>query len=128
VLVAECEAVLAGSYAEQLRRRHCPTPPWAWMNVLAHGALEDLRRVSAGVGAGGRAEQWMAARAYLAGEVLGLVDQGVCTLDELQRDVLIPLELRLVGGALATQPVPGETVSAVLTELDARRRSRWYRA
>lgn len=126
-LVVECEAVLAGSYAEHLRQRHCPAPPWAWMNLLAHGAVEDLRRASALIGGSGRAQQWMAARAYLAGEVLGLVDQGLCPLDELQREVLIPLELRLADGPLVTRPLPGETVAAVLAELDAQRRTRRHR-
>jgi hypothetical protein len=45
-LVADSEAFLSGDYASHLRRQGELVPGWAWLNVIAHGDLEDLRRAS----------------------------------------------------------------------------------
>jgi hypothetical protein len=42
-LVDDCEAFLAGSYAEQLLHRDERVPVWAWANLLAHGTEEAIR-------------------------------------------------------------------------------------
>jgi hypothetical protein len=90
-LVADCEDVLRGAYAERRLRAGASVPPWAWLNVLAHGTLEELRAL-------GQAQcphwVWPRARWFLVGEVLDAVDSGASSLRTLQREVLIPLELR----------------------------------
>jgi hypothetical protein len=54
---------------------------WEWMNLLAHGAEDDLRREVTGddhqslVRATAPGDGWQAARSYLAAELLNLVDR-----------------------------------------------------
>lgn len=61
-----------------------------WTNLLAHGSEQDLRAESvAPLG-----DDWRKARAYLASSLLDLAS--TCgPLDEVQKRVLIPLELEL---------------------------------
>ena len=87
-LVSECEAFLAGDYAERLRRRSQPVPAWAWTNLLAHGTEEELRAEQARP-PDSHHRRWRAARAYLSAEVLTAVERGR-SLHELQFEVLQP--------------------------------------
>ena len=105
--VEECEAFLTGHLAEAMVRRGEYVRPWIWINLLAHGSERELRELG---GLGGRREQerwsrtaagpvgpatsWRDARSYLAGEVLELAD-ACCSLGEVQRSTIIPLELDL---------------------------------
>jgi hypothetical protein len=94
-LVAECEAFLLGHYAERLDNESSVVPVWAWTNLLAHGTEEEVRQVAAGGSLGPvHTRGWRSARAYLATELLTAVDRG-SSLEDLQRNVLSPLELRL---------------------------------
>lgn len=94
-LVADTEAFLLGQYAEHLERESSRVPVWAWTNLLAHGTEDHIRQVAGGGGLEPlRTRGWRAARAYLATEVLAAVDRG-SALEDLQRHVLVPLELRL---------------------------------
>lgn len=116
-LVAECEAFLSGRYADDLMEAHEAVPAWTWLNLLAHGSEAELR----GAASAGAVmlSNWSRARSFLAGEVLDRVDIGAVTLDALQRDVLIPLELDLA----AHDPRwlrPSQLVAAVLEALPDR--------
>jgi hypothetical protein len=104
-LIAGCEAFLDGSYVEHLCRAGAPAPAWAWLNVIAHGTLDDLRALAAGPVP---PSVWPRARWFLAGEVLDAVEGGQCSLAGLQRDVLIPLEQRAMSGDAAGRWGPGE--------------------
>ena len=101
-LVSESEDVLRGSYAERLLQARSPIPPWAWLNLLAHGTLNQLRAL-----ARQPAPQWVWPRArwFLVGEVLDVVDSGASSLRTLQREVLVPLELCTSGVADGWGPV-----------------------
>ena len=99
-LTLECEALLAGRYADYLCSRGRWAPPWAWVNALAHGSAPEL---SALAGGGGRpgvddppgTDRWRRALAFLAEDLLGQIEVTGATLDQLQRTRLIPLELEL---------------------------------
>ena len=96
-LVSECEAFLLGTYAEFLEARSQSVPAWAWTNVLAHGRREDVERIAGGVRAGwSSTRRWRVARACVAGELLDTVGRGA-SLGDIQREVLVPLELELAG-------------------------------
>lgn len=116
-LVAECEAFLAGTYAEYVESLGGRVPGWAWANLLAHGSVDDLRATAAllhfarAVHPGGG---WRAARAYLAAEVVGLVDGGACSLRDVQEQVLVPVEL-----VLASDPSWPGTPTAFVTVVRA---------
>lgn len=120
-LAAACEAVLRGRYVEHLEERHCRVPAWAWVNLLAHGSAEDLENATSLAG-DGQPQRWRAARAYLAGEILGVADRGGTSLRDLQRDVLVPLELHLASSEPTRGSRPGDLVTGVLAALEAHER------
>ncbi|MEM9608353.1 MAG: hypothetical protein AAGA99_13085 [Actinomycetota bacterium] len=95
-LVAELEAFLAGRYAELNLAQTGRTPTWVWVNLLAHGTGSQLGRVRARRSPADHLRVWRHARSYLAAELLGLVDLGEFELRQLQRDVLVPLELQAI--------------------------------
>ena len=114
----ECETYLCGRYAEYMDARHRVVPNWAWINVLAHGDLERLRELAAGDGLDPtrrtRTTVWWQAVAFVADVVVAQGDDG-SSLDELQRSVLVPIELAW----LATGPrrTPSQLVRVVLDAL-----------
>jgi len=126
-LVAECEVVLCGRYAEHLGERQRRVPAWARVNLLAHGTAEDLQTANALGGQAGT-QRWRAERAYLAGEVLGTADQGIATLGDLQRDVVVPVELHLASPERTSALTPSELVACLLAALDAHQRAQRHRA
>jgi hypothetical protein len=117
-LVADCEAFITGRYAEHLLARERTVPVWAWTNLLAHGSETDLHEamllgaVRVPIGA----RLWWSARAYLAGEVLAQVVPRR-PLQDVQRDVLAPLELELAARRGVQLWRPAQLVQAVLAGL-----------
>lgn len=99
-LTLECEALLAGRYADFLCARGRPAPPWTWVNALAHRSAPELtalagRERKPGVDDPHGPDQWRRALTFLAEDVLAQVEVTGTTLDQLQRTRLIPLELEL---------------------------------
>lgn len=92
-LVAETDAFLHGRYAELVESTDEQVPVWAWMNLLAHGSLDALRNEERQLR---QTKGWQLSRAFLAGEIVDRIDSGSVTLDELQRTVLVPLELDII--------------------------------
>jgi hypothetical protein len=95
-LVDDWEAFLEGRYPELCEQRRDAVPPWAWLNLPSHGSEGALRMVAA---TPPDAERWRRARAFVAGEVVGMVDVGRADLVTLQRCVLVPFELRMMSPA-----------------------------
>jgi len=102
-LIADTEAFLSGDYANHLGRHGDAVPGWAQLNALAHGDLESLWRSLRPPTTRRRAtsvvrieEAWRSARKLLAGEILELVQSDPGTLSQVQRCVLVPLELQLM--------------------------------
>jgi hypothetical protein len=114
LLVDECDAVLSGSYAELCERRQDRVPVWAWMNLLAHGTVEEL---AVAVHRDHHADRWRQARAYVAGELLDRVGSSAEELLAFQRRNLVPLELELTACRAAEAWRPGELFSALLRAL-----------
>lgn len=123
-LVEECQAFLAGSYADHLDEKGLPIPTWAWTNLLAHGSELDLHRQEGPPNSQGSPAcfQWRAARSYLAREILDHTKECTVDLTELQRKVLIPLELELARSSeTSARSDPHAWVVAVRTALTLRR-------
>ena len=112
----EVEAVLAGTYVEHLHARGRPIPPWAYLNEAAHAPVsalvarintwEYLRRITGG----GQEVGWFDAEAALAGEVVAVAEGDAGIVRRLQREVLVPLELRLAGRPQNSTVTAGQLV------------------
>lgn len=112
LLVAECEAVLQGRYAEWLQRVGGDVPPWAWLNLLVHGSEEDLRQIAQSVA---EPNVWHQARRYLACELLDATEApGSVRLEELQRQLLLPIELEAMRAGWTASWTPRGVVIGVL--------------
>ena len=128
-LVEECESFLSGGLVERLLADGAVVPVWMWMNLLAHGTVDDLVAPPRAIpGLPLYLEPWVEARAYLAGEILGVVESGTPILT-LQREVLIPIERELARGSMARDLRPADWVGDVLAAMErrvAQRRARGW--
>ena len=121
-LVSEAEAFLSGRLVDRAELLCQPVPPWAWTNLLAHGAEEDLRRESTvdwSLREGRNSLHWHRARAYLAGEVVGCARALGC-LRDVQTRVLVPLESELMTSPDTAKMKPAQWVALVEEALYAR--------
>ena len=90
-LVDECEAFLNGRYLFEMARQPKQVPPWVWFNTLAHGeraAIEELAHAKADF------TDEVPAAQYFARELLATADLPGLNLPVLQRQLLVPIELR----------------------------------
>ena len=119
----EVEALLAGTYVRHLSACGQQVPAWAYLNEVAHAPRSVLRaRVSAWeyarrvVGFGPEVS-WRDAEAALASEVIAVADDDDAALSRLQREVLVPLELRLAGSPRAELTSPASLVGVARAAL-----------
>ena len=119
-MVGECEAFLLGRYVEHLESRSLAVPVWAWTNVLAHGTSDDLRRTADDSRVGPvDTREWRAARAYVAAELLEATARGQ-SLAETQRQLIVPLELRLAARSDVGRWTPQRWVTTVRSSIARR--------
>lgn len=122
-LVRECSAFLTGTLARE-HALHCEmVRDWEWVNLLAHGSVGQLQEVARDrllpPPTNPYDERWHGAVAFLAGELLRAIRNGSLSLDQVQHDVLVPLELEMANvGSRAASPV--RTVRRVLEDLQLR--------
>jgi hypothetical protein len=91
----ECEAFLIGQSYELCPWEPRKSPPaWVWVNALAHGDCSELERLAA---LSITPRNPMGFLSYLAEEVLLAADHDEETLRRLQHQILVPLELALLG-------------------------------
>jgi hypothetical protein len=110
-VVREAEKLLEGRTIEGYINRQERVPAWSLVSLLAHATRADLCRLSAPIAEHDPAG-WSGTIARLAGE---LVDRSYdeASLLRLQRDCLIPIELRLLGGTTPPPSTPAELYSMV---------------
>ena len=124
-LIGECEAFLAGTLVEVLELHGESTPTWAWSNLLAHASDAVLHEESVqetDEDPANERARWRAARSYLAKRVLEYAAQ-FGPLEDLQRAVLIPLELDLAASPETEWVDPPALVMRVERSLAAYGRS-----
>ena len=114
----ECEAFLAGEWAEYREAHGDDVPHWAWLNRVAH-APEPALRVAARAPAWGQRsyDEWTRLRLCVAE---GLVDQAAAkgvSASDLQRLALVPLELALFDDEQLSRLSDAELLGRVLTAL-----------
>ena len=112
-LVGECEAFLHGTLAEYLDEQGVVVPVWAWTNLLAHGLPEQVTDCVCSPSYPRNSDgDWSVARSLLAFEIFDLMEAGYA-LEELQQDVLIPLELELAARPEASRWGPRQWLDTV---------------
>jgi hypothetical protein len=123
-LIEECEAFLSGRFREHLVHQNRAVPNWAWLNVLAHGDSDQI--LSPTDNDHGRSpweQAWCQALAYLAAEMRTSVEAMGCSLGELQRSALVPLELEVLAKDAQEPLDPGQLARIVVDALDRYRAS-----
>jgi hypothetical protein len=108
----ECEAFLAGRYAERLLREGRPVPPWAWLNQAAHADAETIRSAAESLPDDGDIVLWTDARATIATLVTAATAWGA-DLREVQHEVLVPLELELTDAILKPEDLTRRVFQAL---------------
>lgn len=122
-LAGEAEAFLAGRLAEHLVDVGRPVPPWALLNRLAHGSVEQLAVLAITTDAGWRSHPslgnpaWVATERSLATRLLRDVPTPE-SLWQVQAAVLVPLELQLIADAGRQSLTPGHVMGAASRALD----------
>lgn len=123
---AECEAFVTGRYVEHLAAHQIPVPAWTWLNLLAHGTMEDLRLDDSRLTARDHrspndAELWRAARSYLSGEILELVESSNTSLRRIQAATIRPTESRACQAQQHAPWTADRMVTEVLSGLSQQR-------
>ena len=116
-LAQECELFLSGRYVECVRPTGRTMPAWVRVNPLAHGSVDDLIALSSVAGDRLLGWDWAGVIGQLAMEILAAVGDDAARLYELQREVLIPLELRLADDAVVVLH-PAQLAQVVSRELE----------
>lgn len=115
-VVTECSAFLTGTLAEQLEAQGQQVPVWVWTNLLAHGdealILETIARTRHRL----LNRNWWTVRTDLIKVILDITHWNY-SLDELQKSVLIPLELDLASRSDVVLWSPQEWANAVTHSL-----------
>jgi len=98
ILIRECEDFLSGNLARDLISAGGTVPDWAWLNLLAHASEAELRIFAQEEYSEGLLsiyDAWRYAEYGTACAVLAASEACGCSVEEIQRCVLIPLELEL---------------------------------
>jgi hypothetical protein len=94
VIGDECDAFLRGAYLDTLHRGGHRAPVWTWLNEAAHGEAEQLR-TTASFASLDDGDVELRTRITVAIAVTCAMHDR--TLVDLQRELLVPLELALAG-------------------------------
>ena len=113
----ECEAYLAGRLAAYLQRSGRPIPPAAWLNQLVHASPTELVFLAAEGADVIQPSPWHQAVGYLCRSLLERAAEIGCPVDGLQRDLLLPLELALIGNADAAELDSADVIRLTLARL-----------
>jgi hypothetical protein len=89
----ECEAWLAGTWAEFLADHGEAVPPWAWVNKLAHAPERVVRSMTRPPAV--NHDEWSRLRGCVAEYLLKEAVAKGASVAELQRSVLLPIESAL---------------------------------
>lgn len=96
-LVEETSALLTGRAMRFYQVRKLSPPAWAYLNWIAHGdASEIIDRARSETGLSRPKGTWLWASSTLAHEILVGSKGRLSTVEQLQRDCLVPIELALM--------------------------------
>jgi hypothetical protein len=114
-VLTEARRLLNGQALETYPfERHLPS--WAPVNCLAHSDIEQLGHIAADR-SHDHPGSWSAILAYLATDLLAAAPSPA-ELRRVQREALIPLELRIFEGTIPPPKTPGQLAKLVGETLD----------
>lgn len=117
----EAAAFLTGTSALCMKRRGASTPPWAWLNVLAHGSTSQILDVADGwsfdLPRGYRSRAWRQALRLIATEMMTCSNGQRDSISGIQTEVLQPLEARLMNNPSTAGMGPAQLVAATLVAM-----------
>lgn len=121
--LAALEAYRAGRYAELLLDLGSAVPGWAWVNALAHGNVLDIAAVALASPNPScvpeESRPWFRARSAMAQAVMRITVRRGSKLRDVQRGVLLGIELELAATAEVFERGPVEVTALVLGALEA---------
>lgn len=91
-----------------------PLPPWLWLNAVAHGEPTRLSQLAEAPRSGVALTSWPQVRGALAHDVLVRTGGEPEAVAALQREVLVPLEIRIMDVSHLT---PAQLHAIALQEL-----------
>ena len=98
----ECEALLSGRLAAYLQCRNRPVPPVGWLNQVVHATPNELAFLSSGANSFAvQPAMWRRAVGYLSQMLLQRAEETGRPVEQLQQELLVPLELELMGDSSA---------------------------
>lgn len=120
-LVDEWEAFLSGRFADYAHDVGIDPPCWVWVNELAHRTPQEVRLLASGRRERCRVGPWSG---YVDTVARALVEWARSDLDleRWQAEVLVPMELSLIGRDAVLDP--REFVQTLLDAVVAHRRAR----
>lgn len=113
----ECEAFLAGRLAFYLRELGQPVPPVAWLNQVVHATPAELVSLANELGDGHQPMAWRRTVGYLARTLLERSRETGRPIERLQQELLVPLELGLIGDAAAADLDSADVIRLTLERL-----------
>lgn len=102
--IEQCDRFLAGHMLDQIDAAGGEYPHWVWLNTLGHASEAELEQLARGMPAIDDTAEVRRARAMLrvlARDVLECARASTATVAELQRTVVIPIELRTLTAPVA---------------------------
>lgn len=127
-LVEEATAFLNGDLAVHLASTGSGIPAWARVNTLAHARpLLLIRDLELRRCVPGRVGSWSRTMLDILRELAELASGEPCRIEQLQRECLIPLELRLMEPSFR-DVLPSDVLILALTRLRAHPIALRYRA
>jgi hypothetical protein len=112
----ECEAFLAGEWAEYRRARRQDVPTWAWLNRVAHAPAHGLVLAIRVPASARQTDEWTRLWTCVVEALFRQADENGMTVAELQRATLVPIELTLFANDGLPQPNP-ELLVRILSAL-----------
>ncbi len=120
-VVVEATRLLTGR-ARQAYPPERGAPAWAAVNLLAHATAPELRGV-AGQRTADQGAGFAAALSYLAAALLSSAPSAGELL-EVQRELLVPLELDLLGSAVPSPATLGQLTALLIDTIETHRAHR----
>ena len=114
----ECEAYLQGQLGSYLQHHGRRVPPVAWLNQLVHATTPELALLATGATDPTlRASDWRRTVGYLSRSLLERARETGLPIATLQQELLVPLELGLIGDPAAADLDPADLIRMTLSRL-----------